>query len=157
MPLEDRTFSNDKMLCDDLKDPPCSWPVGWKIWVINCSIQSSWLVSKLVSVWVSEWVRQRESEWVRECFEPSQPQRITSGLKKNFTLTPSYSFHKLSYHKSCFLSLLIFRGHSTWESASSRVTYFILQVSTGTSVSQSQHRKKSGEVLEKIQVNGLEG
>ena len=27
------------------------------------------------------------------CFEPSQPQRITSGLNTNFTLSPSYSFH----------------------------------------------------------------
>ena len=28
---------------------------------------------------------------------------------------------------------------------------------TGTSVSHSQHRKKMGEVLEKMQVNGPEG
>ena len=38
------------------------------------------------------------------CFEPSQPQWITSGLNTNFTLSPSHSFHKSSYHKSCFLS-----------------------------------------------------
>ncbi|WP_419602539.1 hypothetical protein, partial [Thiolapillus sp.] len=56
-----------------------------------------------------------------------------------------------------FFSLFIFRGHSTREPASSRLTYFILRAYTGTSVSQSQHRKKSGEVLEKMQVNGLEG
>ena len=67
----------------------------------------------------------------------------------NFTLSPSYSFHKSLYHKSCFLSLFIFRGHSTWEPASSRVTFFILRAYTGTGVSHSQHRKKSGEVLEK--------
>ena len=36
------------------------------------------------------------------CFEPSQPQRITSGLNTNFTLSPGYSFRKPSYHKSCF-------------------------------------------------------
>ena len=39
------------------------------------------------------------------CFEPSHPQRITSGLDTNFTLSPtspSYSFHKSSYHRSCF-------------------------------------------------------
>ena len=49
------------------------------------------------------------------CFEPSQPQRITLGLNANFTLSPNYSFHKSSYHKSCvfFFSLFIFRGHST--------------------------------------------
>ena len=33
------------------------------------------------------------------CFKPSQPQRITSGLNTNFTLSPSQSFHKSSYHK----------------------------------------------------------
>ena len=48
-----------------------------------------------------------------------------------------------------FFSLFIFRGHSTREPASSRLTYFILRAYTETSVSQSQHRKKSGEVLEK--------
>ena len=36
------------------------------------------------------------SKLVSWCFEPSQPQRITSGLNTNFTLTPSYSFHKSS-------------------------------------------------------------
>ena len=29
--------------------------------------------------------------YVSWCFEPSQPQRITSGLKTNFNLSPSYS------------------------------------------------------------------
>ena len=29
------------------------------------------------------------------CFEPSQPQRITSGLETNFSLSPSYSLNKL--------------------------------------------------------------
>ena len=82
------------------------------------------------------------------CFEPSQPQRITSGLNTNFALSPSYSFHKSSYHKSCFFGLLIFHGQSTPEPASSRVTYFILQAYTGTGVSHSQRRKKSGEGLE---------
>ena len=56
-----------------------------------------------------------------------------------------------------FFGLFIFRGHSTREPASSRLPYFILRAYTGTNVSQSQHRKKSGEVLEKMQVNGLEG
>ena len=43
------------------------------------------------------------------------------------------------------------------EPASSWGTYFILRAYTGAGVSHSQHRKKSGEVLEKMQVNGLEG
>ena len=91
------------------------------------------------------------------CFKPSQPQRITSGLNTNFTLSPSYSFQKSSYHKSCFLSLFIFHGHSTREPSSSRETYFILRAYTGTGVSHSQQRKKSGDVLKKMQVNGPEG
>ena len=44
--------------------------------------------------------------------KPSQ--RITSGLNTNFTLSPNYSFHKSSYHVMFFLSLFMFRGHSTW-------------------------------------------
>ena len=51
----------------------------------------------------------------------------------------------------------ILRGHSTRELASGRVTYFILRAYTGTGVNHSQHRKKSGDVLEKMQVNGPEG
>ena len=47
-----------------------------------------------------------------------------------------------------FFSLFIFRGHSTREPASSRVIYFILRAYTGTGVSHSQRKKKSGEVLE---------
>ena len=37
------------------------------------------------------------------CFEPSQLQRITSGLNTNFTLSPSHSFHKSFYYKSLLL------------------------------------------------------
>ena len=39
------------------------------------------------------------SQLVSRCFKPSQPQRITSGLNTNFTLSPSQSLHKSSYHK----------------------------------------------------------
>ena len=42
-----------------------------------------------------------QNELVSWCFDPSQPQRITSRLNINFTLSSSYSFHK-SYHKPCF-------------------------------------------------------
>ena len=64
-------------------------------------------------------------------FEPGKPQRITLGLNTNFTLSPSYSFHKSSYQKSCSLSLFIFLGHSKREPASGRVTYFILRAYIG--------------------------
>ena len=83
---------------------------------------------------------------------PVKPQRITLGLNKNFTLSPSYSFHMSSYHRAflfLFFSLFIFRGLSIREPASSRVTYFILRAYTETGVSHSQHRKKSGEVWKK--------
>ena len=50
----------------------------------------------------------RSAELVSWCFEPSQPQRITSGLNTNFTLPPSYSFQKSFYHKSCFVLFLAY-------------------------------------------------
>ena len=99
------------------------------------------------------------------CFEPSQQQRITSGLNTNFTLSPSHSFHKSSYHKPCcccFFSLFIFHGHSTREPASSSMTYFILRAYTGTGVSHSQHRGKkigrgfgkyAGEWTERVEIS----
>ena len=73
---------------------------------------SAWRVSEtsttksLAKVEIRQNSRQQAQEgklsWsVSWCSEPSQPQRITSGLKTNFTLSPSYSFHKSSYHKSC--------------------------------------------------------
>ena len=47
-----------------------------------------------------------------------------------------------------FFSLFIFRGHSTWEPASGRVTYFILRAYTGTMCSPQPTHEKLGEVLE---------
>ena len=119
-----------------------------------------WQVCTSVSRHIT--LRSRRVRWlVSCCSEPSLPQRITSGLNTEFTLSPSYSFHKSSYYKSwvfvLFFSLYIFRRHSTREAASSRVTYFILQADTGTSVSHSQHRKKLGEILDLMQVNWPEG
>ena len=114
-------------------------------------------------------------------FEPSQPQRIKPGQNTNFSLSPKYSFPKSLYHKSFFLEpqlkfypqfrnakpeeekkeriahIIMFREHSTREPVFSRMTYFILRAYTGTSVSHSQRRKNSGEVLEKMHVNGQEG
>ena len=56
-----------------------------------------------------------------------------------------------------FFEPINFHEHSTREPASNRVTYLILQAYTGAVVSHSQCRKKSKEVLEKMQVNELEG
>ena len=56
-----------------------------------------------------------------------------------------------------FFGLFLFRGHSTREPASGRVTYFILQGYTGTMRQPQPTQEKSGKVLEKMQVNGPEG
>ncbi|WP_419589404.1 hypothetical protein, partial [Thiolapillus sp.] len=40
---------------------------------------------------VREETRKKLVSW---CFEPSQPQRITSGLNKNFTIPKSYCKHR---------------------------------------------------------------
>ena len=56
-----------------------------------------------------------------------------------------------------FFGLFLFRGHSTREPASGRVTYFILQGYTGTMRQPQPKQEKSGKVLEKMQVNGPEG
>ena len=100
-----------------------------------------------------------------------------SGLKTNFSLSRSYSFHISLYHKSLFLepqpklypsfrnanpekqwyvfwSLFIFRGHSTREPApivpnDEQGDQSFLWAHTGTGVSHSKHRKNSGAVLEK--------
>ena len=44
------------------------------------------------------------SQLVSWCIEPSHPQRITSELNTNFSLSPSYSFYKSLYHKFFFFS-----------------------------------------------------
>ena len=76
------------------------------------------------------------------CFEPSQPQRITSGLNTNFTLSYSVNNEQVILPQVMFVFVFFFFcRHSTRESASSKVTYFILRAYTGTGVSHSQHRK----------------
>ena len=55
----------------------------------------------LLSPWENSLAEVR-TQLVSWCFEPSQPQRITSGLNTNFKLSPSHSFHKSSHHKSFF-------------------------------------------------------
>ena len=45
----------------------------------------------------------------------------------------------------------------TWEPASGKVIYFILQAYTETRRKPQPTQEKSGKVLEKMQVNGPEG
>ena len=130
---------------------------------MRCFIRYSHYAAAPVSLttdWCGLWdgalrcVERNFGKWhflVSWCFEPSQTQRIILGLYTNFILSPNYSVHKPSYHRSCFCfcffyNLFIFRGHSTRESASSRVTYCILRAYTGTGAS---HMKNSGKLLEK--------
>ena len=56
-----------------------------------------------------------------------------------------------------FLSLFIFRGHSTREPASSRVTFYSASLHRNHVLATANTEKKSGEVLEKMQVNGPVG
>ena len=86
------------------------------------------------------------SSLVSRCFKPSQPQRITSGLSTNFTLSPSYSFHKSSYHNSCFvlfvfLAYLYFAGtqHGSLHPAGWPILF--CGPTQESCVSHSQHRK----------------
>ena len=68
-----------------------------KIWLMHSLVTS--ISSMLVNHGPSQQSSKEEYEpwkWVSWWFEPSQPQRITSGLNTNFTLSPSYSFHKSS-------------------------------------------------------------
>ena len=55
-----------------------------------------------------------------------------------------------------FSSLFIFRGHSTQEPASNRVTSLLCRPTQEPALAKANTSKKSGEVLEKMQVNGLE-
>ena len=53
---------------------------------------------------------ENKSQLVSWWFEPSQPQRITSGPNTNFILSHIYSFHKPWYQKWCFLAYLYSAG-----------------------------------------------
>ena len=79
---------------------------------------------------------------ISRCFEPSQPQWITSGLDTNFTLSPSYQFHKSSYHKSCFY-LACFHSagtqHGNLPSAGWPISF--CRPTQEPCVSHSQHRR----------------
>ena len=82
-----------------------------------------------------------ENLLVSWCFESSQPQRITSGLNTNFILSPSHSFHKSSYHKSCFWSYLFSTGtqHRNLHPAGWPILF--CGSTQEPCVSHSQHRK----------------
>ena len=96
-----------------VRTPPCAMWVHVKDHVVHVrvrlimeTLKTPSVHPRLGSATLSQLAFRGEVSYlVSWCFEPSQPQRITSGLNTNFTRSPSYSFHKSSYHKSCFLSL----------------------------------------------------
>ena len=107
---------------------------------------------------------------VSGCFEPSQSQRITSGLNANSTLSPKYSFHKSSsYHKSCwvfcsfvclfvcFLAYLYSAGTQHGNLHPAGLPILFCRPTKEPMSATANTGKKSGEVLEKMQVNGPEG
>ena len=108
----------------------------WQVQILFPALCSSQSECGGISVQSFGWIKKKISKHislVSWCFEPSQPQRITSGLNTNFTLSPSYSFHRSSYHKSClFFEPIYIPRALTQEPASGRVTHFILRAYTGT-------------------------
>ena len=60
------------------------------------------------------------SQLVSRCFEPSQPQRITSGLNTNFTLSPSQSFHHHHHYHHQSLN-----RESRWDTTDDFATSFL--------------------------------
>ena len=114
------------------------------------------------------------------CFEPSQPQRVTLGLNTNFNLSPIHSFHKSLYHKYFFSSndsSNSIHNFGTQNQKNNNTCFGACLYSVSTQhgnlhpagwpilfcgpsqelVLATAKRKKSGEVLEKMQVNGPEG
>ena len=72
----------------------------------------------------------------------------------------NFGTHTQGEKKTCFGAHLYSAGtqHGNFHQLSvtiSRVTYFMVRAHTGTGVSQSQHRKNTGEVLGKNAVNGI--
>ena len=64
---------------------------------------------------------------------------------KLFSISKSFTSQGIIPRVMFFVSLFIFRRHSTREPAFGRVTYFILRAYTVTGVSHSEHRKKNRE------------
>ena len=106
------------------------------------------------------------------CFEPSQPQRIISGLKTNFNLSRSYSFHGLLYPKSPFLKPQLKLSTVSEHKPRKTIThglepvYIPWALNTGTCIQQGDllysaglHRneKNRERFWKKMQVNGPEG
>ena len=66
-----------------------------------------WSFQLYISFWKSPSALILLVSW---CFEPSQPQRITSGLNTNFTLSLSYSLHKSHTTSHVFWAYLYSAG-----------------------------------------------
>ena len=87
--------------------------------------------------------------------------RTPQSLSESEKHTHNFEMPTRKQNKTCFRAYLNSAGtqHRSLHQSSgmmSRVTYFILRAHIGTNVSHMYHRKNSVEVLEKMQVNGLE-
>ena len=91
---------------------------------------------------------QKKSELDSWCFEPSQSQRITSGLKTNFSLCPSYLLNKLQNvpHK---IFTQLFKNTSNKQFPS---TLYILY---NTPISRKKSKILSGITLRKSEYRDL--
>ena len=96
------------------------------------------------------------------CFEPSQPQRITSGLNTNFTLYPSHSFHKSWYHKSCFFFLVYLNSMGTqrgnlhpagWPILFCGPTQELVLATANTGKNQERFWKNAGEWTGRVEIS----
>ena len=78
-------------------------------------------IASVVMIWLVSW-----------CFEPSQPQKDYMRAEHKRHSISKLFISQVIVPKVMFFSLFIFRGHSTREPASGKVTYFILRAYTGT-------------------------
>ena len=110
-------------------------------WTCHTQLEDLWF---LVELHWTAGILANLHKLVSWCFELSQPQRITSGLNINFTLSQSYSFHKCSYHKShccCFLAYLYSVGTQHRNLHLAGWPFLFCQPTQEPCLSHSQHRK----------------
>ena len=142
--LISQKFSQCCLLTPTRSPPPSSRPsqniFGWQVWKYLSSMFYK-RGSKLVSLVL--WAQSSTEDYIR-------------AEHKLHAISESF-ISQVFIPQVMFFSLFIFRGQSTREPASSRVSYFILRAYTGTGFSHSQHRNKIGRGFGKMQVNGPEG
>ena len=91
------------------------------------------------------------------CFEPSQPQRIVSGLNTNFTLSPSDTFHVIIPQVMFFFyPIYILRALNMGICIQQGDLFYSVDLHMNWCQPQPT-QDKIGKGLGKMQVNGLKG